>query len=86
MPPLPNHKTPHPAAPGQEDTMDFPGDNKISLTRETVTAIIRTHLAGLFGDGVRITAVENASSYSPDAGALKITFTSDAPAAEQVSE
>lgn len=56
--------------------MNFPGDNTITLTSETVKAILHEHMSGLLGDGVLIKCVERDGYYG--SVALKVTFTTDA--------
>ena len=61
--------------------MNFPGDNTITLTRETVHEIVRTYVAQLIGDKARVTTLRG-DGYS-SIPAIVATFTTDqAPAPE----
>ena len=55
-------------------TLNFPGDNKLKISREAMIALLRDTLLAQIGTSVRITDVDW-PSYSNDP--IEVSFTSD---------
>lgn len=56
--------------------MNFPGDNTITLTRETVAEVIRAYVTELIGEKATITNLRGADYMSIPP--IAVTFTTDA--------
>lgn len=59
--------------------MNFPGDNEIRLSHDTVLKIIGDHVRSLVGDEARIVRITSTSSYG--SRGMTIDFTTDPPPA-----
>jgi hypothetical protein len=56
--------------------MNFPGDNTITLSRETIEELIRGHVASIIGDNARITSLTVDASYG-NLRHANVIFTTD---------
>ena len=61
--------------------MNFPGENTLHLSRETMKSIIIDALQRQYGDAIRITSLEYRGYPNPH---VEIAFTTDAKPADEV--
>lgn len=63
--------------------MNFPGENTLKLSHETMKSIIIEALQRQYGDAIRITSLEYRGYTNPH---VELTFTTDAKPADEVTE
>ena len=63
--------------------MNFPGENTLTLSHETMKSIIIEALQRKYGDAIRITSLEYRGYTNPR---VEFVFTTDAKPADEVTE